>query len=228
MDSLGTWLLLILVPALALSILAQLYMQFVFASVGVRPTKMSGYAIARHVLDGSGLYEVQVEQVPGSLSDHFDARRHVLQLSGDVYHGRNIAALAVAAHEACHALQQARGSRLLSIRELAIPAASYGSGGGILLAVAGLIGRFPPLLAWGITLFSAALYLQVLSLPIEIEASLLARRRLEALGVLHEDERSSVRWALAAAALTSVGATLQSVFTLAQRLVLRAGRRSAR
>ncbi len=105
MDSLEAWLPVILVPALTLSILAQLFVQFVFSRSGFVKTKMSGYAVARHVLDGAAMYDVPVEQVPGQLSDHYDARRRILQLSGDVYHGRNVAAVATAAHEACHALQ---------------------------------------------------------------------------------------------------------------------------
>ncbi len=217
MDSLQAWLPLVLVPALVISILAQVFMQVVLSRASARKAKMSGYAVARHVLDGSGLYDVQVQQVPGSWSDHFDPRRQVLQLSGEVYHGRNLAALAVAAHEACHALQNARGQRLLMVREVAIPAASYGSGGGILIAAAGLISRFPPLLALGIILFSASLYLQLLSLPIEMHASVLARRRLISLGIVEADQLPGVRWSLAAAAVTYVGATLQSVLTLVQR-----------
>ncbi len=225
MDSLEAWLPLILVPALVLAVFAQLFMQVILARAGSRTTKMSGYAVARHILDGAGLYDVQVQQVPGSLSDHFDPHRKVLQLSGEVYHGRNLASTAVASHEACHALQYAVGNRLLIMREVAIPAASFGSGGGILIAVAGLLGRLPPLLALGIILFSAALYLQLLSLPSEIHASVLARRRLIDLGIVEADQLSGLRWSLAAVALTYVGATLQSVFTLAQRIALRAGER---
>lgn len=225
MDSLEAWLPLLLVPALLLAVFTQLFLQVVLARAGSRKTKMSGYAVARHILDGAGLYDVQVQQVPGSLSDHFDSHRKVLQLSGEVFHGRNLAATAVASHEACHALQHARGNRLLIMREVAIPAASFGSGGGILIAVAGLVGRFPPLLALGIILFSAALYLQLLSLPCEIHASALARRRLVDLGIVDTGQLSGLRWSLAAVALTYVGATLQSVLTLAQRFASRAGQR---
>lgn len=218
MGSLEAWLPYILVPALVISVLAQVLVQFVFVRSGPIRTRMSGYAVARHVLDGAGKYDVQVEQVPGQLSDHFDTRRDILQLSGEVYHGRNVATMAMAAHEACHALQNA-GNRLLVIRELAIPAASFGSGGGILIAIIGLICRFPPLLALGIVLFSASLYLQLLNLPIELHASRLARQRLIALGIIDQEQLPAVRLALVAAALTYVGATLHSMFTLFQRLV---------
>ncbi len=217
------WLWMILIPALLLAVLAQLVMQVVFARASGAKTKMSGYAVARHVLDGSGLYDIQVEQVPGALSDHFDSQRRVLQLSPEVYHGRHVAAMAIAAHEACHALQQQQGSAWFFLRGLAIPAATFGSGGGILIALVGLLSRFPPLLALGILLFSVSLYLQLLSLPVEIGASLLARRRLATLGIADEGQRAGLAGSLAAVAITYVGATLQSVFTLMQRIVARAG-----
>jgi Zn-dependent membrane protease YugP len=219
MGSLEAWLPYILVPALVISVLAQVLVQYVFVRSGSIKTRMSGYAVARHVLDGAGKYDVQVEQVPGQLSDHFDTRRGILQLSGEVYHGRNVATMAMAAHEASHALQNVAGNKWLVIRELAIPAASFGSGGGILIAIIGLICRFPPLLALGIALFSASLYLQLLNLPIELHASWLARQRLIALGIVDQEQLPAVRLALVAAALTYVGATLQSMFTLFQRLV---------
>lgn len=209
----------ILISALAIAILAQLLVQFVLVRAEGVQTRMSGYAVARHVLDGAGRYDVEVQQTPGPLSDHYDARRDTLQLSDDVYHGRNLAAMAMAAHEACHALQYMGRSRLLLFRDLAIPAASFGSGGGVLIAVVGLICSFPPLLALGIVLFSGALYFQLISLPIEIHASLLAQRRLLALGIVDDEQLPRVRQALFAVALTYVGATLQSVLTIVQRLI---------
>ncbi len=219
MDAFEAWLPYILVPALVISVLAQLIVQFVLVRTGSIKTRMSGYAVARHVLDGAGKYDVQVQQVPGQLSDHFDVHRGVLQLSDEVYHGRDVATMALAAHEACHGLQDTKRNKLLVIRELAIPAASFGSGGGILISVVGLICRFPPLLALGIVLFSASLYLQLLNLPIELHASHLAQRRLVALGIVDPEQLPRVRHALFAAALVYVGATLQSVFTLIQRLI---------
>lgn len=219
MGLLDAWLPYILVPALAISLLSQLLVHFVLVraeGVGVR---LSGYAVARHILDGAGKYDIRVEQTPGQLSDHFDARRDLLELSGDVYHGRHVAAMAMAAHEACHALQNPRCNKLLFIRELAISAASFGSGGGILLAVIGLISSSEPLLAVGIVLFSLTLYVQLVNLPIELHASVVAQRRLLALEIVDRERLPWVRRALFAVALTYVGATLQGVFTLVQRVV---------
>lgn len=216
MDSLGAWLPYIFVPALVISLLTQLFVQFVLVRAETAGTRMSGYAVARHVLDGAGKYDVQVEQVPGQLSDHFETRRNLLQLSHEVYHGRNVATMATAAHEASHALQRAGHNKWLVIRELAVPAASFGSGAGILVAVVGLLTRSQPLLAWGVVLFSATVYGQLMSLPIELHASRVARRRLVALRMIDPEQLPSVRLALFAVALTYVGATLQSVFTLIQ------------
>jgi len=216
---LETWLPWIFIPALTISIFAQLVVQYVLVRSESLKTRMSGYAVGRHILDGAGKYDVQVQQAPGQLSDHYDARRAVLQLSDDVYHGRNVASMAMAAHEACHALQMSGRFSWLMLREIAIPAATFGSGGGILIAVVGLLTRFAPLLALGMMLFSATVYLQLLNLPIEWHASVVARRRLTSLGMVDPEQLPWTRRALFAAALTYVGSTLQSVLTLIQRLV---------
>jgi len=218
MDWFETWLPYILVPALLISLLTQVLVHLVLARAEAAGTRLSGYAVARHILDGAGRYGVRVEQVPGQLSDHFDARRDLLELSGEVYHGRNAAAMAMAAHEACHALQHGGRGKFLIVRELAIPAATFGGGGGILVAVVGLVLRSEPLLGVGIVLFSFAVYLQLLNFPVELHASLVALRRLVALEIVDRDQLPVVRQALLAVALTYVGATLQSVLTLIQRV----------
>jgi hypothetical protein len=146
-------------------------------------------------------------------------RRQVLQLSSDVYHGRHLSATGIAAHEAGHAIQAACGFWPLAIREVAVPAASFGSGAGILLAVVGLIVRFPPFLAIGILLFGGVLVLQLVNLPVELHASDCARRMLVQLNIIPDDALPRVRMVLRAAALTYVGETLQSVLTLIQYVV---------
>ena len=213
LDSLLPW---VIVPALGIALFCQFLVQAIYARCTTTPTKLSGYAVARQVLDGSGLYDVEIAQVPGHLSDHYDVRRKVLQLSPDVYHGRHVVAAGIAAHEASHAIQAARGCRLLVIREAAVPAASFGSGAGILLAIAGLVGRFPPFLSLGILLFGGALVLQLVNLPVEFHASACAGRMLVQLNLVTDDELPRVRRVMLAAALTYVGATLQSILTLMQ------------
>ncbi len=216
LDNILPW---VIVPALGIALFAQLVMQTVYSRSSRVPAKMSGYAVARQVLDGSGLYDVEIEQVPGPLSNHFDVRRGVLQLSPDVYHGRHLMAAGIAAHEAGHAIQAARGFRLLAVREVAVPAAVFGSGAGILLAVVGLIVRFPPFLAFGILLFGGVLVVQLVNLPVELHASRCARRMLVQLRIIPDEAAARVWMVLRAAALTYVGETLQSVLTLIQYVV---------
>ncbi|MHB8970274.1 MAG: zinc metallopeptidase [Pirellulaceae bacterium] len=222
LDNILPW---VIVPTLLIALLAQLVVQTTYARSSRMPAKMSGYAVARQVLDGSGLYDIEIEQVPGHLSNHFDARRQVLQLSSDVYHGRHLTATGIAAHEAGHAIQEARGFRPLVIRDFAVPAASFGSGAGILLAVIGLLVRFPPFLALGILLFGSVLALQLVNLPVELHASACAQRMLMQLGIIPHDAVPGVRRVLRAAALTYVGETLQSVLTVIQSVVAGFSRR---
>ena len=179
---------------LAIALFAQLVMQTVYSRSSRVPAKMSGYAVARQVLDGSGLYDVEIEQVPGPLSNHFDVRRRVLQLSPDVYHGRHLMAAGIAAHEAGHAIQAARGFRLLAIREVAVPAAVFGSGAGILVAVVGLIVRFPPFMAVGILLFGGVLVVQLVNLPVELHASGCARACWCSCGSSRTRQRRACGW----------------------------------
>ncbi|MHB8861326.1 MAG: zinc metallopeptidase [Pirellulaceae bacterium] len=225
MDMFDNILLWVIVPAVGIALLAQLSMQTVYARSGRVAGRMSGYAVARQVLDGSGLYDVEIEQVPGLLSHHFDARRRVLQLSPDIYHGRHLTAAGIAAHEAGHAIQASSGFRWLVLREVAVPAASFGSGAGILLAVVGLILRFPPFLAVGILLFGGVMVLQLVNLPVELHASACADRMLVQLGIIPIEAVPGMRRVLRAAALTYVGETLQSVLTLIRYVVAGLGRR---
>ena len=223
LDSLLPW---VIVPALGIALVAQLLMQAIYSRCTTIPGRLSGYAVARQMLDGSGLYHVEIAQVPGHLSDHYDVRRKILQLSPDVYHGRHMAATGIAAHEASHAIQAALGFKLLlAIREAAVPAASYGSGAGILLAIVGLVGRFPPFLSLGILLFGGAMALQLVNLPIEFHAGACAARTLVQLNLVTDDELPRVRRVMFAAALTYVGATLQSMLTLIQHASAALGKR---
>jgi Zn-dependent membrane protease YugP len=178
------------------------------------PAKMSGFAAARQILDSGGLYNVAVEPIPGHLSDHYDSRDKVLRLSTDVYHGRSLAAVGIAAHEAGHALQDARGYLPLVIRNVAVPAASFGSSGGMVLMMLGLIFSAQWLLLLGILLFSCVVFFQVINLPVEFNASSRAKQLLVQLGIVDAYEMGPVNKVLNAAALTYVAATLQAVLTL--------------
>jgi Zn-dependent membrane protease YugP len=206
--------LLFVAPAFLLAMFAQVWMRSAYAAAQQMPAPLSGAAAARHVLDQAGLHDVQVEQTPGHLSDHYDPREKVLRLSPEVYQSHSLAAVGIAAHEAGHAMQDAKHYAPLKIRNAAVPVAGFGSQVGMLLLILGVIMSIPWLLLAGIVLFSAVVFFQVINLPVEFDASRRAKQELVALGIVPEQEMSHVRKVLNAAALTYVAGTLQSVLTL--------------
>ncbi len=207
-------LLLFLLPAFLLGMLAQLWISSAYAKARAVPASLSGFAAARKILDLAGLQHVGIYQTPGYLSDHYDPGDKVLRLSPDVYHGRSMAAVGIAAHEAGHALQDAKGYAPLVIRNAAVPAANFGSSAGMLLLVLGVVFSFKPLLFVGMLLFGCVVFFQLVNLPVEFNASSRAKRLLVDLNVVKQQEMGYVNSVLNAAALTYVAATLQSVLTL--------------
>jgi Zn-dependent membrane protease YugP len=201
-------------PPLLLGLYAQWRVKSTFKQMSEIPARMSGAEAARRMLDSDGLSDVGIEQVPGKLSDHYDPRARVLRLSPDVYNGRSMSALGVACHEAGHAFQHAQDYLPLKIRSAAVPAANFGSGVGIYMAMFGMIFNFQPLLLLGIILFSAVVFFQVINLPVEFDASARAKRHLVEHGLIADMEAPYVSKVLNAAALTYVAATLQAVMTL--------------
>lgn len=214
-------LLIFIAPALLLGILAQFWVKSAYARAQQVAAGMSGFAAARHLLDSAGLHSVDIEQTPGVLSDHYDPRQKVLRLSGDVYHGRSMASVGIAAHEAGHAIQDARNYAPLVIRNAAVPAASFGSSAGMILLFLGIF--FTPLLLLGIILFSAVVFFQLVNLPVEFNASARAKRQLVDLGIVRDQDMSHVKQVLTAAAMTYVAATMQAVLTLLYYILRYAG-----
>jgi Zn-dependent membrane protease YugP len=207
-------LLIFIAPALLLGLWAQYRVRSTFARASRVPVGMSGCAAAMRILERAGIGHLQIEQVPGHLSDHYDPRHKVLRLSPEVYHGRTAAAVGIAAHEAGHAIQDARSYAPLVIRNAAVPAAGIGSGIGLLLAGVGVIFTIPVLLLAGIVLFSTVVFFQLVNLPVEFDASARAKSELAEAGIVSQEELGYVRSVLTAAALTYVAATLQAVLTL--------------
>ena len=201
-------------PAILLAMIAQYWVRSSYARSMQEPAKMSGFAAARQILDSAGLTQVEIQQSPGFLSDHYDPRQRVLRLSSEVYHSRSMAAVGIAAHEAGHALQHAQGYLPLKVRTAAVPAASFGSSTGLLLMVLGSLLQFPPILLFGIATFLAVVFFQVINLPVEFNASSRAKAELTNLGIVSPQEMPLVNRVLRAAALTYVATTLQTVFIL--------------
>jgi Zn-dependent membrane protease YugP len=217
---------LFLAPAILLALWAQMRVSSAYAAAQQIPAPLSGAAAARHVLDSAGLTGVEIEQIPGRLSDHYDPREKVLRLSPEVYQSHSLAAVGIAAHEAGHAIQDAHGYAPLAIRNAAVPVASFGSGFSMILFIIGMV---VPVLHWlmfaGIALFGAVVFFQVVNLPVEFNASTRAKEQLVALGVVDQQGLVEVKKVLDAAAWTYVAATLQALLTLLYLLMRASGRR---
>ena len=201
-------------PPFFLGLYAQWKVKSSFAEMSKVRTRMSGAQAARRMLDSAGLSDVNIELVQGHLSDHYDPRDKVLRLSPDVYHGQSMAAVGVACHEAGHAFQDAKGYAPLAIRNLAVPAANFGSSAGFMLLILGVILNFSALAVIGLLLFACVVFFQVVNLPVEFNASNRARTELVSQGIIAGSEEKYVAKVLNAAAMTYVAGTLQSVMTL--------------
>ena len=201
-------------PPLLLGLWAQFRIRSTYAQAQRVAAPLSGAAAARHVLDSAGLTQVGVEQIGGHLSDHYDPRDKVLRLSPEVYQSRSLAAVGIAAHEAGHALQDARNYAPLVVRNAVVPVANFGSGAGMWMCILGLIFSVQPLLLVGMVVFAGVVFFQLVNLPVEFNASNRAKEQLVALNIVPAREMVYVNKVLNAAALTYVAATLQAVMTL--------------
>ena len=191
-------------------------------------TGMTGAQAAQKILQMSGIYDVRIEHVAGSLTDHYDPANKVLRLSDTVYGSSSVAAIGVAAHECGHAVQHDKGYTPLQIRSALVPAANIGSKAGIPLILLGaILGMNQILIQIGIWVFALAVLFQVVTLPVEFNASGRALAMLGDYGMLERDEVSDCKKVLQAAALTYVAAAAAAILQLL-RLVMLFGRRSSR
>jgi Zn-dependent membrane protease YugP len=212
-------------PAILLALWAQMKVRSTYAAAQREPAPLSGAAAARYILNSAGLSDVRIEEIPGVLSDHYDPRAKVLRLSSDIYRGKDLAAVGIAAHESGHAIQDAHGYAPLVIRNAAVPVASFGSGIGVGLFVVGLLLHVSILAFIGLALFASVAFFQLVNLPVEFDASNRAKQQLVSLGIVPQHEMPAVNRVLNAAAWTYVAATLQSVLTLLYYVMLLTGGR---
>ena len=218
--------LLLVFPALLISLVAQFMVQGTFkkfASVMSHRGKTAA-EIARQILDDNGLAQVRIEHVSGHLSDHFDPKANIIRLSDSVYSSSSVASIGVAAHEAGHAVQYAVGYIPIRLRNTVLPIANLGSRLAMPAILLGFIMSLEPLVTAGIVLFSALVLFQLVTLPVEFNASRRALRSLENTHALDEIERKGAKKVLSAAAMTYVAAALVSATQLL-RLVLISRRR---
>ncbi|MDO4292987.1 MAG: zinc metallopeptidase [Eubacteriales bacterium] len=185
-------------------------------------TGMTGAETARRILDRNGLYDVKVEHIRGNLTDHYDPRTKVVRLSDATYSATSVAAVGVAAHECGHAMQDSEGYEPLRLRSKMAPAANFGSRFGLPIFILGLLfGSNQVLMQIGIWVFLLAVLFQLVTLPVEFDASRRAMGFLTGYGVLSETEAEGSRKVLRAAAMTYVAAAAASILNLL-RLILMA------
>lgn len=185
---------------------------------------MTGAQAAERILQSQGIYDVAIQRVSGKLTDHYDPRNKTLNLSDAVYASTSVAAVGVAAHECGHAIQHARGYALLSFRSALVPVANIGSQLSWLFIILGIFfGGSHTLIMIGILMFSAAVLFQLVTLPVEFNASGRALKLLSETGILQKDEVSDTRKVLSAAALTYVAAATTAVLQLLRLLRLFGG-----
>lgn len=175
---------------------------------------MSGAQVARKILDDNGLYDVTVEEVHGQLTDHYDPRTKTVRLSTDNYHGHSLAGTAVAAHEVGHALQDAEDYAFLRFRHALVPVANLGSNFSFFIILMGILFYSSNLLLLGIIFMAAAVLFQIVTLPVEFNASSRAMNQVVSLGIIRNDEERETKKVLDAAALTYVAAALVAVMEL--------------
>lgn len=213
----------VLIPAIILAMYAQSKVKSTYEKY-VRIASQKGYTgaeAARAILDRNGLTDVRIEHIRGTLSDHYDPRTRVLRLSDMVYRGNSISSSAIAAHEVGHAIQHARDYAPLRFRNAIVPVVNFASNLSWLFILAGLFLPFTGLIDIGIILFTGSVVFQIVTLPVEFNASSRALDELESVGVLTREEIPHSKKVLDAAALTYVAATATAVAQLVRLLLLR-------
>ncbi len=186
---------------------------------------MTGYEAARRMLDNHGLYDVQIEPVQGELTDHYDPINRVVRLSEPVYNSRSIAAISVACHEVGHAIQHSERYPMLVLRHRMFPVVNFASSIAPIVLIMGFLLYWSELIGLGIILFSAAVAFQLVTLPVEFNASNRARELMVANGFITNEEERGVGKVLNAAALTYVAAALISVLQLLKFIMIFANNR---
>ena len=218
--------LILVVPTLILSLVAQILVKSTFSKYSqIRCSRnINGSEAAALMMQKNNINDVSIEGVQGSLTDHYDPGAKKLRLSEPVYAQPSIAAVGVAAHEAGHAIQHARGYGPLALRSTLVPIANIGSSMGPWIAIAGFALSFPLLINIGIVLFGGAVLFYLITLPVEFNASARALQILKSENVLNKEELQGVRKVLTAAAMTYVASALTALMSFI-RLILLSRRR---
>lgn len=214
--------LILVVPALILSLIAQVSVKSTYKSMSriQNSRNITGADAAARVLSYYGINNVRIDPIDGELTDHYDPRANVIRLSSKVFSGSSIAAVGIACHEAGHAAQHAQNYSPIKVRNAILPFANIGSSAGIWLAIIGYFLNFGLLIDIGIILFAAVVLFQLVTLPIEFNASSRAMKVIDETGMLNAEEQKGTKKVLTAAAMTYVAALIVSIMSLL-RLILR-------
>ncbi len=220
-ESFYTYLIFVL-PAVILALIASANVNTTFKKYSkiVSPSGFTGQSAARKILDSNGLTDVRIERISGNLTDHYDPKANVIRLSDSVYDNKSAAAIGVAAHEAGHAVQHATGYGPIKLRMAIIPVCNFGSNLSMPLILIGLLVGSYALANLGIAFFALATVFQVITLPVEFNASSRALAALRSSGNMTEQDLSNSKKVLTAAALTYVAALAVSLANLLRLIVL--------
>ena len=225
------YILIVLLPGLIMSGVASMLVKSAFAKYSQVGTRrgLSGAQAAQVMLDNAGIHDVRVMPTQGYLNDHYDPATKTLALSEQVFSTCSVAAVGVACHEAGHAIQHATGYAPLGLRSAIVPVVSFGAPFSSVLLMLGIVFSLKPLLLLGIAAFSLIVLFQLITLPVEFNATARAKRLCVEAGIIDADERVGMDRVLNAAALTYVAAFVSSLLTLLYYLIrsgLLGGRRN--
>ena len=216
----------LIIAIIALPAIAQFYISSTYKKYSdyENENKLSGFEVARKILDANGLNNIDVVSTSGTLTDHYDPKRKVVRLSTDVFNGESVASLAVAAHECGHAIQDKEGYALLRFRSILVPVVNVGTSLSYIIIVIGFLFQIFNLVLIGIALTGLGLLFQLVTLPVEINASKRAGVQVRTLGLAGHEDLSGTKSVLTAAAMTYLAGVLASALQIL-RLILIFGRR---
>ncbi|MBR3961025.1 MAG: zinc metallopeptidase [Clostridia bacterium] len=218
--------LILVIPAVLISLIAQIKVKSAFSKYSKVSSRLTGAEAAERLLNSKGVTGVKIERVSGNLTDHFDPRTNVIRLSDSVYSANTVAAVGVACHEAGHAVQYAENYLPIKIRNKIVPLTQFGSYLSWPLLLFGLIFNYSLLIDIGILLFGLVVLFQLITLPVEFNASHRAISALEDTGAFYgEEEHKGVKKVLSAAAMTYVAALIVSLAQMLRLILLTQGRR---
>ena len=221
------WYIVLVLPAFILAAIAQAKVKSTYSKFALVISK-KGYTadqVARIILDKNGLYNTKIERIRGNLTDHYDPRDNTVRLSETVYGSASVAAIGIAAHEVGHAVQHAENYAPIQLRTSIIPITNFGAGVSPILLLVGLLLGSHPLVMFGIALYSLMALFQLVTLPVEFNASRRAIETIERYDILSREESDQARQVLKSAAMTYVAALLVSLMQILRLLLLFGGSR---